>query len=1017
MFKIRASFLILFNLTFPASAVFAEAPKVDPAQQPAAQWIWAEKAKENQTIGLRSTFTLPAEAPFKQITSVTLWATCDNEFTAYINGTEVAKSATWQVPVTVDVRKHLLDGKNLVTVLAKNVNSDAGFIAKLHVMLDSGDSLDVISDEVWRVSEKLPDNWMSKDFDDAAWSKVRVIGDYGIGPWDKLPRDGVAGPDGKATRTEDIQTLPGFKIERLYSVPKEKEDSWVSMTADPKGRLIVSGEGGPLFRVTVGEKPEDTKVEKIDIPLGHAQGLMWAYDSLYVTVNGGGIGGNGSGVYRVTDTDNDDTLDKVEKLFNVDYQGEHGPHATRLGPDGKIYLVAGNFSPLPDGVSPESPKRNWAEDLLLPRNPDGGGHDPNVMAPAGWIIRFDKDGKNRELLCSGLRNTYDIDFNTDGELFTYDSDMEWDTGTPWYRPTRVNLAVSGGEYGWRNGTGKWPEYYPDSLGAVVNTGMGSPTGVTFGAAAKFPAVYQHALFIADWSYGKIYAVHMTPDGSGYRSSTFEKFVDGKPFGVTDVVINPVDGNMYITIGGRGSQSGLYRVSYTGDESTAPAPLEPNKAAAESRAKRHEIEKFHVKQDPAAVDAVWSHLDSQDRYLRFAARVALERQDVNLWKQKALDERNSTASINALVGLVRAGSIFDSIRPDKTVAFKPNPELQKQVLDALGQLPTSSLSEEQTLEALRALGLCFSRLGAPDESTAAGVAATLDPLYPSQSRFVNREVGQLLAYLQAPSVVAKTMKLLASAGTQEDQLHCVLILRGVKTGWTPELRQAYFSWLSLAEQKYAGGNSFKNFILRIREDAVATLSADEKKTLEPFLKGEQSVEVVQETAPRQFVRNWQMSDLTPVISKATSGRNFEKGKLAFEAAQCAKCHRFGSDGGSTGPDLTTAGNRFGPMDVLEATLLPSKIISDQYRPTEFITKKRQLVSGQVEAEDADTLTIRANPLSSETVKLKKADIAEKRPARLSLMPEGLIDTLNEEEILDMVAYVRSGGNKDDKAFAK
>ena len=69
----------------------------------------------------------------------------------------------------------------------------------------------------------------------------------------------------------------------------------------------------------------------------------------------------------------------------------------------------------------------------------------------------------------------------------------------------------GGEYGWRNGTGKWPEYSPDSLGAVVNIGLGSPTGVEFGTGAKFPAKYQRALFINDWTYGKIYAVHMTPE--------------------------------------------------------------------------------------------------------------------------------------------------------------------------------------------------------------------------------------------------------------------------------------------------------------------------------------------------------------------------------------------------------------------------------------------------------------------------------------------------------------------------
>ena len=133
----------------------------------------------------------------------------------------------------------------------------------------------------------MPKGWRAVDFDDSAWAKAHVIGKYGIGPWDKLPRAGFAGVGTEATPAEQISVLPGFKIERLYSVPKEKEDSWVSMTVDPKGRLIVSGQAGPMFRVTVGAKPEDTKVEKIEVPLGGAQGLLWAYDSLYVTVNGG----------------------------------------------------------------------------------------------------------------------------------------------------------------------------------------------------------------------------------------------------------------------------------------------------------------------------------------------------------------------------------------------------------------------------------------------------------------------------------------------------------------------------------------------------------------------------------------------------------------------------------------------------------------------------------------------------------------------------------------------------------
>ena len=165
-------------------------------------------------------------------------------------------------------------------------------------------------------------------------------------------------------------------------------------------------------------------------------------------------------------------------------------------------------------------------------------------APQGYISRMDPDGKNWELIAMGLRNEFDIAFNKVGELFTYDADMEWDIGEPWYRPTRVNHVISGAEFGFRNGNGKWPDYYLDSFGAVLNIGPGSPTGMAFGYGAKFPAKYQDALFLADWSFGKVRAVHLTPSGASYTGEV-EEFISGQPFPVMDFVINPRDGSMLL----------------------------------------------------------------------------------------------------------------------------------------------------------------------------------------------------------------------------------------------------------------------------------------------------------------------------------------------------------------------------------------------------------------------------------------------------------------------------------------
>src|SRR5262249_54600473 len=177
----------------------------------------------------------------------------------------------------------------------------------------------------------------------------------------------------------------------------------------------------------------------------------------------------------------------------------------------------------------------------------------------------DPDGKTWEVFSIGYRNEYDFAFNADGEMFVYDSDMEWDMGAPWYRPTRVVHATSGSEFGWRSGTGKWPSYYVDSLPQMVDIGPGSPVGMEFGYGAKFPAKYQKALFCCDWTFGTISALHLEPEGSTYKAVK-EEFVSRTPLPLTDAVVAP-DGALYFIIGGRGTQSELFRVTYFGKEPT------------------------------------------------------------------------------------------------------------------------------------------------------------------------------------------------------------------------------------------------------------------------------------------------------------------------------------------------------------------------------------------------------------------------------------------------------------------
>jgi hypothetical protein len=145
-------------------------------------------------------------------------------------------------------------------------------------------------------------------------------------------------------------------------------------------------------------------------------------------------------------------------LRKLEGGGEHGPHSLILSPDKKsIYAIIGDQTKLTDINSSKVPL-DWSEDHLIPRLSDGNGFMKGVLAPGGWIAKVSPDGSNWELLCNGFRNEFDAAFNHEGDLFTYDADMEWDLNTPWYRPTRICNAISGAEFGWRNGAGKWPAY-------------------------------------------------------------------------------------------------------------------------------------------------------------------------------------------------------------------------------------------------------------------------------------------------------------------------------------------------------------------------------------------------------------------------------------------------------------------------------------------------------------------------------------------------------------------------------
>ena len=929
----------------------------------AAKWIWHDQTNAKPIdVSFAKSFAVTKPVTRATLRLAVMYTGC----TVRLDENTIAEIEPYDAMAVLDVTERFSVGNHRLNVQCKQVEGPSSFFCVLELTDVDGSTRSVVSNESWKsdgnvvaldaVSRKLL-------IPRSRRADISAVENYE--QW----KQALGHPD--VTDPATFQVTEGFEI-RLVRAAKEGEDSWVSFAFDPQGRIIVAKEQVGLLRMTLAEDGSTVlQTETIDETLKECRGLVWRENELFANAN------DSKALFRIKAGRNGKLAHPVELMKTPGGAG-HGRNDLCFGPDGMLYSIHGDSVDLPDvSIDHTSPNREARR---------------GSKTSEGHLVRIDPETGDSQLITAGLRNPFGIDFNHDGEAFTYDADAEYDMGAPWYRPTRVNHLVAGGDYGWRGVTKSWPPYYcdrADNAPPNLDIGKGSPTAVKFGTRSNFPQRYREALFVLDWAYGRVLAVNMIPRGASYLMAA-ETFLQGRPLNVTDIEFAP-DGSMYLITGGRKTRSAIYRVHFVGDSQdeevvTTPHQRECHEFAAESRARRRRMETQLLETpDQERLPEILGALENSDPWIQYAAMNLLERYPVKWWADSALKGAN-TRMLLALARLAKRGDGKRIVRKLSTFSFD--------------ELPIS-----QRLELLRAYQLVLSS----DESLSDQVSQRLLSIYPADDYASNRLLIELLSGMNVPSATPATMELLRSSSAPVEQLQYLYALRNVTEGWTLGDRRTYFNSLQQAEY-FVGGAGMPEFLAKIREEAVATLRPSERERLADVLQPKANDQIA-DPPPRDFVRQWTVNDLMAEID-GDRNPDLSRGKVMFAAASCNRCHRIGGEGTLIGPDLTAASGRYTRRDLLTAIIDPSQVIAENYRSMQVITSDGKVFTGQVAVGgDYRSPKLRlavdaANPFS--VTEIDKSEILSKKYSPVSWMPADLLNTLTADEVQDLISYIESGG---------
>jgi putative heme-binding domain-containing protein len=981
---LRGGWTLLWIAGLIASAAGSET-SLQLASPP--HWIWAREPVANEAV-LSKKVALSRSIQAGQLK----FAADFCQARVVINGTHVLSVQPFCQSQTLDVTAWLVRGENEIVIEGSGSGGPPAVALSLVVIHSAGEPTTLITDDTWDAADLggvAAEHW--------------GVGRRGIelSPFENYEQWQQAKSDAKQKVVPKFWTPPGFTVTELRAA-QPQEGSWISLTFDPQGRLIVSREDEGLLRMTLNEgRTAIAKVEPIAAKVQECRGLAFEGQQLFAQAN------NSQTLFQLQ-LDDKGQFRQQKPLRHLPGKAGHGRNDITLfgkGAERRLFAICGDSVDLP---------RENIRDFTSPLNETKRrGPQREGFLLRGDVARGAASSGTWDLLCAGLRNPYGIAVDQAGVPFTFDADNEFDMGTPWYRPTRILQLQIGGDTGYRESTGKFPPRFhdqPDHAPPLFDIGRSSPTSVMFGYDLQAPTAYQQALYALDWTYGRVLCIHLAPRGATYRAAA-ELFLQGRPLNVTDIAAGP-DGAMYLITGGRKTQSALYRVHFAGPLPEAP-PVGKHEQATREYSQRVRDEQRALLQPTLSPEELTTRIPRKrqlttDPVLRHATRIALERQPLAHLRGEALDGREP--NLFRLLALARA---------------RHEPDVLP-MLRQLHQLPFDKLDLTGKFVWLRIVGLCQETAPAEIARQAAGLKKPLCDWWQkdrsdSSSRSVlavapegtsvelRRRVALLLGDLSAEELPALVAADLFTSSVQEDQLAGLLATRSLKAGWTETTRRAQFAALNEIP-RMIGGAGLPPFEKWLRPQIVQTLSPQEQIALKDVIEPRPATSEPL-PPPRRHVQKWSLEELASLHVPDAPAGDAKRGAIIFQNALCSRCHRVGARGAAVGPDLTHVSRRFSRRDLLESIVSPSLSVAENFRLETILAADGRVITGRVLSEGdyrSEKLILATDPLRPElTVEIDKKDISEHRATLTSPMPAGLLDTFSLGEIRDLLAYLEAG----------